>query len=335
MSHVSRNQINPMGLNRRGAMTALAACAASPLTAQAQDFPFKPIRFVVPAGPGSVYDVYLRRLEVDLVKVLGQPMLVDYKPGAVGTLAMDELLKAPADGHTVMVADTNMLGTPQALGFPSRFDPAVSFVPTGLMTIGGHILWANSSLPADTVSTMVAHFKDVAKPINIAVAGLGGATHVLAAELIRITGLKAEIVPYKASGAAFPDLVGGQVDLFIDTYAPGIPMRQAGRIKPLATAAKAKPASEPKLQSFREQGLPIETEIMLFGAVRSETPLPIQRRLHAVISEVAQRPQHLEKLRETGSALRALSHEELIAAARDDRNRMIERAKANGIRAQM
>ena len=279
---------------------AVAASLLAPAAAFAQAYPDKPIRMVLPFPPGGVTDLLARALAEKLSPRLGQPVIVDNKPGAGTVLASDFVARAPADGYTLLLAASS-LGTAPLLYDKVGYDAIKSFAPVTQVASVVHVLVVNPELPVKSVADLVAYAKQNPGKLNYASTGMGTSTH-LEGELFKSMA-KAYMVhiPYKGSGPALTDVVGGQVSVMIDALGSSGPFIKSGKLRALAVTTAKRSQSIPELPTVAESGLPGYEAMPWLGLVApAGTPQPVIDRLHREIAEVLKEPELRERFKGWG-----------------------------------
>ncbi len=236
-------------------MAGLFAVAANVSALAQTDYPTKPIALVVPFPPAGSTDVLGRLLAQALAKPLGQTVLVENTGGAGGTLGAARVARAVADGHTVLFHNMAQASAP-ALYAKLPYDPVSDFEPIGIVTEVPMILVARKSLPADNWQGVLAYARANPGKLNFANAGIGATSHLCEALLMSITGVKWTSIPYKGTGPALNDMLGGQVDLICDQPASTQGHVKSGQLKAIAVATKARLKSLPEVPTFAESGQP-------------------------------------------------------------------------------
>ena len=239
---------------RRYLLCLLASFALVPATSLAQPYPNKPIRLIVPFPPGGNVDLSARIVAPELSKELGQPIVIDNKAGAGGTLGLDAVAKSPPDGYTLGVASpVNHLAAPSL--YPKLpYDSIKDFTPVGLIASVPMVLVVGPSSPAKSVQELLALARTRGS-MTMASAGSGSGNHIVGELFQDATGAKFVHVPYKGSAPANNDLAGGHVDLHFDQLSSVLPLVQGGRLKPLAvTTAKRSPLM-PDVPTLAEAGV--------------------------------------------------------------------------------
>jgi len=281
------------------ALTAGLAVAAG--EAAAQTWPSRPIRFVVPLPPGGANDLLARVFAERLQNTLGQPVVVDNKPGAGGNVGTEFAAKQPADGHTLLLSsNTHVLNVSFFAKLP--YDPINDFEPVTLVATIPFVLTVNSSLPVNNVKEFLAYVR--AKPgATFATAGIG-TPHHLGAELLKtMTGIEITHVPYKGAAFLVPALLSGEVTFSIASMSSLVPHFKSGRLRALAVAGETRTPLLPDVPTIAEAGpLPGYAIDIWFGVLApARTPRPIVDRVNTEINRVLQDPQIVkEKLNPVG-----------------------------------
>ena len=239
-------------------LLALSVAGFIAVTAQAQTFPQpgKAVRIVVPFTPGGATDIQARLIGQKLGESLGVPVIVDNRPGASTVIGSREVAKAAPDGHTLLytIAIITQL---QHLYKTPPFDLFKEFTPLTAGAIGGTVLTAHVSVPANNIQELIAYAKANPGKLNYASFGTGTTAHLNGEWLKRLAGIDIVHVPYKGSGDAMKDLLGGQVQLFFDGVTTAMTNAKTGKVKMLAAATAQRIAALPGLSTMREQGVDI------------------------------------------------------------------------------
>ena len=209
------------------------AAAALCTPAQAQGYPSKPVNIVVPFAPGGATDIMTRLLAERLSKRLGQPVIVENKPGAGTMIASEYVAKAPADGHTVLMAASS-LGIAPSLYSKVNYDPVKSFAPISLVASVVHVLEVHPSVPVKSVGELITWLKANPGKANYGSVGAGTSTHLESELFNTMAGVKMVHVPYKGSAPALTDLVGGSLQVMFDAWASSGPFVKDGKTRLLA-----------------------------------------------------------------------------------------------------
>ena len=293
----------------------LPAFGASPTNAQT--WPAKPLRLVVPYVPGGATDLVSRTVSERLTVTLGQQVVVDNRPGATGTIAFDSVAKSSADGYTLITAADSLTLLPSVFK-NITFDPRSSFAPIALMSTQPLVLAVHVSTPAATVKEFIALAKAKPGSLSFASSGIGTSQH-LSGELIKkMTGIDMQHVGYKGGGQAIIDLSGGQIPAAVLGSSTVIPQVKAGRVRILAVTSKKRSLALPDVPTLSESGLAgfdvFQWTAMLAPA---KTPKNIIAKLNTEVVGVLQQPAVRERLAVAGFEAQAGSPAEVEALIRD------------------
>jgi tripartite-type tricarboxylate transporter receptor subunit TctC len=263
----------------------LLAVAAA--TAQAQPYPSRPIKLVVPFAPGGSADFVGRLLAQHLGESLGQPVVVENKGGASGMLGNEYVAKSPPDGYTLTVGTLGPFAVNQTLYEKVPYDNIGDFAPVTLTGISSHILVAHPSVPVQNVSELIAQAKAKPGQLTFASSGTGNATH-LTFELFKArAGIDIVHVPYKGGGPAMADLLGGQVLFSFASMASAVQFVRAGRLRAIAVSGAERSALFPDVPTVAESGLPgFASEDWQGILAPAKTPAEIIGKLNADIAHV-------------------------------------------------
>jgi len=284
---------------KRWLVATLAAAACAGAVQGQQPYPDRPIRIVVPFPPGNASDLATRTIAEPLSKRLGQPVVVENKPGAAGTIGADAVAKSKPDGYTLLGTSSAFSVTPSVYR-KLPYDAERDLVPVAPIGWTVMMLVATSSFPANTVQEMVALLK--ADPGKHSYAHLGaGALSQMVMELLKqMAGVDVVGVPYKGSGQALTDLMGGQLPLMFDGLTSANPQVKAGRIKALAVSSKARIRFAPDVPALAESGVPglKDYDVQAWTGVFAPagTPKAVVDRLNAEMAQLVQSPEVKERL---------------------------------------
>ena len=272
----------------------LASCAL------AQDYPNRPVRLIVTVPPGGAADFIARLVGGKLGDALGQPVLVENRGGAGGTIAADAVAKAAPDGYTLLQNSITTHGVGPHLYSKLPYDPVKDFSAVSGLALLPLIMAVNAELPAKTVNDVVALAKK--ENLNFASSGNGGAPH-MAAELFKsVTGAPITHVPYKGSGPAVADLIGGRVQIMFDAAPSLIAHIRAGKLRVLAAASAERNRLLPEVPTFAELGHPRVAVSLWYGLLApAATPAAIVTRLNAEVAKILQSADVGEKLAAQGA----------------------------------
>ena len=295
----------------------LALAFLYPFVVYSQPYPSKPVRLIVtyPAGGGA--DTMARLVAPRLGDALGQPILIENRGGASGTIAADLVAKSAPDGHTLMLDATNHAVNPSLLA-KLPFDPDKAFAPVTLLALFPNVVLVHPANPVSSIRELIAKIKAEPGKIAFASSGNGSAQH-LAAELFRQrAGLDMVHVPYKGGGPALIDVMGGQVPLYFGNMASALPHVKNGKLKALAiTGSKRSPAA-PDLPTVAESGMP-GYQVYEWNAIFAPagTPPGIVNRLQSEIAKVVRIPEVRDRMLALGGEIVASSPADLGAWVRE------------------
>ena len=223
-------------------LLALLVCGVAAAHAQT-GYPDRPVKIIVPIGPGGSYDLVGRQLADALSKRMGQAFVVENKPGAGTVVGTQAASQSEPDGYTLVVGGLSNMAFNSALYSKLAYDPRKDFVPVALIYKFGYVMVGRKDLPHGKLADIVAAAKANPGSISVATAGVGTGQHLVAAAFMKAAGVKFQEIPYKGSPPAFTDLLAGRIDLFFDSMAAGLPYVQSGQAKGIARAVvEAQPA---------------------------------------------------------------------------------------------
>ena len=308
-------------------------CFALASTAWAQPYPSKPIRIIVPFVPGGNVDITARTVAPALGDALGQPVVVENRPGAAGMVGAQAMMGSPADGYTLMMGSNSSLAVAPNL-YPSwPYDPLKGIAPISNLAITPFVLVVKPALSAQTLADLVKLAKEQPGRLSMASAGNGSSNH-LVGELFQImTGLKFNHVPYKGAGAALVDLAGGQVDLLFDQASSTVANVRGGKIRALAVASRSRQGALPDTPTFAEAGLR-DFEIDNFTGLVGPAGMPADAvaRVHAAAVKALATPQVKERFASLGVQPVGDTPEQFGAVIREDLARWSKVIKSAGVK---
>ena len=296
-------------------LVALALVVASQV-ASAQPYPNKPIRFIVGFPPGAAADNVSRILAAQLSPALGQPVIVENKPGAESVIAADTVAKAPPDGYTLLFgSSSNMVAAP-ALRREPPYDPTNDFSAISLIGHGTFLLFSHPSVPATNLRELIDYARANPDKLNYAT---GNPISIIAtAQFMKATDTRMVQVPYKGEAPAIPDLVAGRVQVeFIATVAVALPHVNTGRLRVLAAMTDQRSPLAPDVPTLAELGVP-EVTVRLWAGIFGPAKMPasVVQRLSSEMNAILKRPEVREQLVRQGYDPRGSSSEELGAYVR-------------------
>lgn len=255
--------------------------------AQTNAWPDKPIKLVVPYPPGGLTDTLARSIAEPLAKALGQPVLIDNKPGAGTLLGAQLVARSPADGYTLLMATSTTLGVSPALYRNNMIDPVRDFAPVSLVASVPFFLVVNADSGWNTLHEMLGAARQAAAPLQYGSAGNGSPHHLAMEMLQKASGAKFDHIPYKGSQLAVPDLLAGRFKLMVTDLTPSIAHIRSGKLKVLATTAPQRSAMLPEAPTFAEAGLNGVQAVAWQGIVApAGTPRAVIERLSAEINRI-------------------------------------------------
>jgi tripartite-type tricarboxylate transporter receptor subunit TctC len=276
----------------------LALCAAA--SVQAQGFPAKPLRMVVGFPPGGGNDIVARIIAARLQEGLGQPVLVENRPGNAGVIGAEMVAKAAPDGYTLYLGST---GNSIAPSIQARlpYDPANGFAPVGLVGIAPSVIVVHAEVPVRTIAELVAHAKSRQGKMTYASSGNGTTLH-LGGELLKsMAGIDLVHIPYKGNAQALADVVGGQVDLIISALPPALPLARAGKVRIIAATTRERIRALPELATVAEQGVAGYEIFTWYGVFATGgSPAAVIERLGAEVRAAVADPKIREQLDKQG-----------------------------------
>jgi tripartite-type tricarboxylate transporter receptor subunit TctC len=308
-------------LPRRTLLAAGAAALACGVAgrARAQAFPDKPIRLIVPYPAGGGADSWSRIVAGRLEKVIGQPIVFDYRPGGSTTIGAEAAARAPADGHTIHLYDSTAFAyvpNMRRVGY----DPIGGFVPLAHLGALPFVLVAHPSVPVKSIPELVAHAKANPGKLNCASAGVGSPHHLIGELFKARTGITMNHVPYKGAAQYIADLLGGQVDLAVSTIGPAAPHIQTGKLRAIGVSTMKRSAALPDVPTIAEQGVEgfDEKPWNVFVAPAGVPAGPLER-LRAALRESIADPEVQAALRKAGvEEIGAIPVERVTDAMRAD-----------------
>jgi tripartite-type tricarboxylate transporter receptor subunit TctC len=304
-------------ITRRAALGAGAALAL-PAAPRAQGaFPTRPITVIVPNPPGGGTDFAARLFQEGMQAALGQPVVIENRPGANGNIAINAVARAQPDGHTLLLQYNGYHAGNPAMMQNLTWDPIRDLAIVGMATMAPHVILTAPNVPANTLGEFIAHARANPGKLNYASSGNGSIQHIGGVLFSRAIGAEMVHVPYRGAAPALQDVAGGRVEMFITTPSSAVALIQGGRVKALAMASARRAPGLPDVPTTAEAGLPGFTLDAWFAfAVPAGTPRPVQERLNAAIRSVAELPAVRQRAEQAGASTAALTLAELDALAR-------------------
>ena len=310
----------------------IIAAMAAACSAQAESYPNHPLRLVVPFATGGTSDILARFVAPPLWAALGQPVVVDNRPGAGSNVGNEIVAKASPDGYTLIMA-TPALASNLALYGKLNYDPVKDFSPVTLVAEIPIALAVNPAVPAKSVRELIALAKAQPGKLNFGSSGNGGIGHLVGEMFKSATGVNMVHVPYKGNGPALVDLMGGALNLAFTDIAGGMPYIKAGKIRALGIASKARSAQLPDVPTMIEAGVPnFEATTWFAVFATGGTPKPVIDKLNTEIVKALRAPEMRDKLVGLGCEVIANKPEELAAFFRNEMTKWTKVIKESGAR---
>jgi tripartite-type tricarboxylate transporter receptor subunit TctC len=281
-----------------------AACAAAciglvPAAALAQSYPTKTVRMVVPFPPGGATDVIARLVSQKLNEIWGQPVVLDYKPGAGTVVGTDIVAKAPPDGYTMgMVITAHVLNPSLRPNMP--YDTLKDLSGVSMVSVSHIVIVATKGLEASTVPELIALAKKNPGKLNYASPGTGTAMHLAGELLNTMAGINIVHVPYRGGAPAYPDIISGRVELQIDPIFASMPNIEAGQVKPIAITSPQRAPSAPDIPTVAETLPGFNVQSIAGLVVPSATPRDVVNRINAAVNEALRTPELRERMSAVG-----------------------------------
>ncbi len=314
------------------ALTVALVGAILPSVSQAQAYPNKPIRIVVPFAPGGTSDILARAIGPKLTEAWGQPVVVENRAGANGNVGADFVAKAPADGYTLFLTDLSVLSINQSVYTNMTYDGIKDFAPVIMVSYSPHVLGVHPSVPVNSVRELIEYAKANPGKLNFAISGTGGAPHLAGIAFAQRTGVKWAYIPYKGGSQAVADVAAGQANVIMNGMLATYPTVKSGRIKGLAVSSAQKVSSAPELPTIAEVLPGFETGSYQGIAAPAGTPREVVAKLNAEITRILATPEMKERLASQGTEVRSGPPEALAAFLNAEKTRWAQVIKEAGIK---
>ena len=289
-------------------LAALMGCVTLGLTtytapANAQAFPNKPVKLIVPFVAGGATDIVARLVAQKLSAAWGQPVVVENRGGAGGNIGADAVAKSPADGYTILVTSGSIVTVNPHMYAKMPFDAKKDLAPITNLASGPQVLVVHPSVPAKNVKELIALAKSKTGQLNFGSAGIGSQVHMAAEAFVYAAGIEAQHIPYKGEAVAFTDLAGGQVQFMVGNIAGATGHIQSGRIRALGVTSAKRSPQLPDVPTVAEAGLPGFENTGWFGFMApAGTPKPIIDKIHADTVKVLADQEVKDRLTQLGMA---------------------------------
>ena len=300
-------------------------------TGQAQTYPAKPVRIIVPYAAGGTSDILARQLGPKLADTWGQPVIVENKPGANGNVGAEFVAKSAADGYTLLLTDLGGLVISASVYAQLPFNPAKDFTPVIMVSYSPHVLAVHPSVPAKDIKELVALAKAQPGKLNFAISGIGGAPHLAGIEFAQRMAVRWTYIPYKGGSDAVAAVAAGQADVLFNGMLATWPTVQGGRLKALAISSAQRVSSAPDTPTVAEQGLPGFETGSFQGVVG---PVGMARetvaKLNGELARILGAAEMRERFAKQGTEVRAGTPEALSTWLREEQARWARVVKESG-----
>jgi tripartite-type tricarboxylate transporter receptor subunit TctC len=295
-----------------------AVLVAAATVGQAQTYPSKPIRIILPYVPGGIIDTAGRNLALRLSESLGQSVVAENRPGAGGMVGADAAARATPDGYTILLTDPALVSNP-TLQTDVPYDLFKGLQAVSIVGSSPAVIVASLTLPVKTFAEFIAYAKANPGKLNFASAGIGTAPH-LAGEMIKLkTGIEMTHVPYRGIGAAYPDVMSGKVQLAFSSIAGAVPFTADQRVRPIATTGSARSPVYPDVATVAESGLPgFDVDLWIGIYAPAGLPPAVLAKLNGELNKVLQHPELKAAFAKIGVSPRGTSPEEGAAFVRSE-----------------
>lgn len=314
-----------------GLTLTLATVWHAPVAAQTATWPSKAIKIVVPSAAGSAPDILARTLAIELQHSLGQPVVVDNKPGAGGALGADQVAKSAPDGYTFVMGNIGSHAMNVGVYPKLPYHPLKDFAPVSLVAIAPSVVTVSSELPVRSMAELLAYARKEGPQVTFSSGGNGSSSHLAGEYLNLLTGLKMRHIPYKDVQQALGDVAAQRVTLMISNLPPAMPLVRAGRLRPLAVTTASRSGVLPDVPTMAESGIPkFEQTVWYALFAPAGTPTPIVDRMNREVREVLASPQAIERYANAGATARSDSPAELRALVSSEVDKWARVARESG-----
>lgn len=311
--------------------TLLTLALITPQHLQAQPYPSKPVRLIVPYAPGGATDIISRASAIELSKTLGQSVVVDNRPGAGGNVGAEMAAKSAPDGYTMLMSASSLHGITPFLYSKLSYDPNKDLAPVIVFASFANVLVLNPGVKANSLKELIALVKAQPGKLACASSGSGSTIHMSCEMFKQMLGLDITHVPYRGSGPALTDLLGGQVHMMFDNIPSAISHIRSGKLRALATTGPVRSVTLPELPTMIEAGLPGYESTAWFGlAMPAGTPKEIIVRMNAEGQKAAKAPDFVKRMNDLGYEIVGGTPEQMAAMIQDEIKRWGPIVKASG-----
>ena len=319
-------------INRRHLLATGAGFALSGVSTNAQALQMSPVTLLVPFAASGGTDIAARRLGEALTSELGLSVVIDNRPGANGIIAGQALLKAPADGQTLLVATAASFAAAPALGQRLPYDVERDFAPLAMLGLFPLVLNAAPDLPVRTLEEFVTYAKARPGQLNYASAGVGGTNHLVFEMIMRAADIRLAHVPYRGAGLAQADVISGHVQVMVDSLAASIGNIQAGKLKPLALTTADRQPQLPDVPTLKERGVDVSYPGWASIVAHAATPPDVLARVSTALNAALRSGTLAARYRELVIQPVVWSAAETARFMAEDRATLIELCRVAGIR---
>jgi len=314
---------------------AFVLAALAPCIASAQPYPSKPVRLICPYPPSGATDITARAIASELSKSLGQPVIVDNRPGAGGNIGAELAAKAAPDGYTILTSISALHGIVPVLYSKLNYDPNKDFTPVIVLVSYSNVLVVNPSVKAGSVKELIALAKAQPGKLTFASSGSGATTHMSGEMFKHLTGVDIVHVPYKGAAPAMTDLLGGQVNMMFDAVPTSLPHIKSGKLRALGVTGPKREATLPDVPTIAEAGVPGYEASVWFGLeVPAGTPKGIIARLNEASTKGLSSPEFVKRMTELGFTIVGGTPEQASEMIKVEIQRWGPVVKASGAKAE-
>ncbi|MDB5814231.1 MAG: hypothetical protein JWN23_1348 [Rhodocyclales bacterium] len=308
------------------AVALLCACGAG-----AQDYPSRPIRLIVPLAPAGGMDTIARGVAQKLTESMGQSVVVDNRSGGGGVIGVETVSHSTPDGYTLLMMSATSLIYP--LMYKAKYDMARDFAPVVQVTTQPYVIVVNPNVPVKSVAELIAYAKANPSKLNFASSGNGSLIHLMTELFKSMTGAPMTHVPYRGIGAAYPDLLGGQIQLIFASSISAMPLLQAGRLRALAVTGERRAKALPDLPTVIESGVPGFVVNQWYAMLApAGTPKPIIDKLNREVNKSLQYPDIIQRFTNDGAEAAGGTPQAVTAHMKNEREKWAKVIKQAGIR---
>ena len=320
-----------MSPNRRKILLASMALGAAASGVQAQAWPAKPIRIIVPYAPGGSSDIIARAISQPLSEALKQPVIVENRAGANGNLGADAVAKSPADGYTLLLCDTGALAISPSVYTKLPFDPSKNLRGVTMLAYSPHLLAVHPSVPASNLKELVALSQK--SKLNFAVTAMGSAPHLAGVAVERASGAKWQYIPYKGGAQAVADTVAGQTEVLMNGMLATLPFVQSGKLKIIGVSKRTRMPLIGDVPTLLEQGIADFESGSWQGVLLADgTPAAVVARLNTELIKIIRSPEIRARLTGQGAEVVTMTPAEQDRFFEVERKRWAEVVEKAGIK---